>query len=148
MWVLYQASNSSQRELSLTFDPETAMSSSVLMATQVISWSCPQRTCTGLGDRPLEKPPWRTTQPLLWWAAYSFVHVYKHVSEPRWLPVVEPATRYRMCPLNQRWGRCHRDPVPNRWQRLCRTQKTPTNKYVALQQSTYMYICCNLDIRH
>lgn len=45
------------RELSLTFDPETAMSSSVLMATQVTSWSCPQRTCTGRGDRPLEKPP-------------------------------------------------------------------------------------------
>lgn len=43
----------------LTFDPETAMSSSVLMATQVTSWSCPQRTCTGRGDRPLEKPPCR-----------------------------------------------------------------------------------------
>lgn len=42
---------------SLTFDPETAMSSSVLMATQVTSWSCPQRTCTGRGERPLENPP-------------------------------------------------------------------------------------------
>lgn len=47
------------REPELTFDPETAMSNSVLMATQVTSWSCPLRTCTGRGDRPMEKPPWR-----------------------------------------------------------------------------------------
>ncbi len=42
----------------LTFDPEIAISNSVLMATQATSWSCPQSTCTGRGDRPLEKPPY------------------------------------------------------------------------------------------
>ena len=36
------------------------MSSSVLMATQVTSWSCPQSTCTGRGEIPLEKPAFNT----------------------------------------------------------------------------------------
>lgn len=43
----------------LTLEPDTAMSSSVLMATHVTSASWPYSTCTGLGAKPLEKPPWR-----------------------------------------------------------------------------------------
>lgn len=42
----------------LTLEPDTAMSSSVLMATHVTSASWPYRTWTGLGAKPLEKPPW------------------------------------------------------------------------------------------
>lgn len=34
------------------------------------------------------------------------------------LPAVEPATRYRMCLLSLRWGRCHTDPEPSTWQHL------------------------------
>lgn len=41
----------------LTLEPDTAMSSSVLMATHVTSASWPYRTWTGLGAKPLEKPP-------------------------------------------------------------------------------------------
>lgn len=42
----------------LTLEPDTAMSSSVLMATHVTSSSWPYRTWTGLGAKPLENPPW------------------------------------------------------------------------------------------
>lgn len=41
----------------LTLEPDTAMSSSVLMATQVTSASWPYRTWAGLGAKPLENPP-------------------------------------------------------------------------------------------
>lgn len=101
------------------------MSSSVLMATQVTSWSCPERTCTGRGERPLEKPPWgsKKRRRIQMWS-----HNNAHVSDlesDTWgrLPAVGPATRYRMCPLNQRWGRCHRDPEPSKWQHLCGQRK-------------------------
>lgn len=56
-----------------------------------------------------------------------WVLMTQHVSQDgesemcRWLPAVEPATLYRMCPLNQRWGRYHRDPEPSRLLHLCRT---------------------------
>lgn len=46
----------------LTLEPDTAMSSSVLMATHVTSASWPYSTWTGLGAKPLEKPPWRWGQ--------------------------------------------------------------------------------------
>lgn len=46
----------------LTLEPETAMSSSVLMATHVTSSSWPYRTWMGLGAKPLENPPWWRAQ--------------------------------------------------------------------------------------
>lgn len=39
-----------------TSDPDTAMSSSVLMATQLTAASCPYRTCTGFDASPIERP--------------------------------------------------------------------------------------------
>lgn len=44
----------------LTRDPDTAMSSSVLMLTLSTSSVCPYKTWTGLGQRPTGAPPCRT----------------------------------------------------------------------------------------
>lgn len=44
--------------VSLTRDPETAMSSSVLIDTLTTSSVCPYNTCTGLWDRPTGAPPY------------------------------------------------------------------------------------------
>lgn len=89
----------------LTSEPDTAMSSSVLMATHVTSASWPYRTWTGLGAKPLENPPWRWGHGDL-----SDLVAVPTASHPIWgvgvrvnpLPAVGPATPCRWCPGTQK----------------------------------------------
>lgn len=61
----------------LTRDPETAISSSVLMLTLSTSSVCPYSTCTGLGHSPTGQPPCRTHTHTH--TTYSVTHSYTWV---------------------------------------------------------------------
>lgn len=93
----------------------------LIMPTEKLHW--PRRQAAGEATLEGNKP---------------WVLMTQHVSQDgesemwRWLPAVEPATLYRMCPLNQRWGRCHRDPEPSR---LLRLHHTKSHKYVTAKRS-------------